>query len=58
MLRLTTIAVKIQETDDEDRLAGFAFLFLTVAVFAIADGQALGWGKTARSFRWWLQSRC
>lgn len=44
------IAVKIQETDDEDRLAGFAFLVLAVAVFASAGGQALGWGKTAAQF--------
>jgi len=44
------IAVKIQETDDEDRLAGFAFLVLAVAVFAIAGGQALVWGKTAAQF--------
>lgn len=44
------ISVKIQETDDEDRLAGFAFLVLAIAVFAIAGGQALGWGKTAAQF--------
>ena len=44
------IAVKIQETDDEDRLAGFAFLVVLVAVFAIAGGQALGWDKTAAQF--------
>jgi putative tricarboxylic transport membrane protein len=42
--------VKIQENQDEDRLAGFAFLILAVVVFAITGGQALGWDKAAAQF--------
>jgi len=44
---MASISVKIQESDDEERLAGFAFLVLAVAVFTFAGGQAFEWGKTA-----------
>lgn len=42
--------VKIQETDDEDRLAGLAFLFLMVGVFIIAGWQAWSWDKSTGQF--------
>lgn len=42
--------VKIQETDDEDRLAGLLFLILAVGVFFVAAWQAWSWDKSTGQF--------
>jgi hypothetical protein len=42
--------VKIQETDDEDRLAGLVFLVLAVGVFVVAAWQAWSWDKSTGQF--------
>jgi hypothetical protein len=42
--------VKIQETDDEDRLAGLVLLFLAICTFAAAAWQAWNWDKPTGQF--------
>ncbi|MBI76408.1 MAG: tricarboxylate transporter [Rhodospirillaceae bacterium] len=42
--------VKIQETQNEDQLAGFVFIFLMVCVFFWAGLQSLGWERATGQF--------
>ena len=42
--------VKIQETQNEDQLAGFVFIFLMVCVFFWAGLQSLGWDRATGQF--------
>ena len=43
-------AVKIKETQNEDQLAGFVFIFIMVLVFFLAGWQSIGWDRATGQF--------